>query len=208
MAYTTKYSIAEQVLLRIKGGRPDLSTKVDIRDLIAMIPQIAAAEMKAGYFNQTLPTGETIPDGLMLATFTIPVTHGANTSTAELPARPIGLPRGMGVFAIMDETEPLLRFIPALPGQMMMLDSQPFLSDLGTIIVFEVIGGNVKFKKVITQDTLTCQMFLADISGVSDTEPIPITQDIELAIVDKLFERFAPHIPANKDNDLLTDNKV
>jgi hypothetical protein len=207
--YTTKYSIAEQVMLRLKNGRPDLANQLDMRDVIAMVPQVAAKSFQIGYFNTTLPSGETIPDGLMLATFTIPVTHGEKQSTATLPARPISLPRQMGVFAVYDPAEPFTAYIPALPGQMAMLDSQPLMKKWANFcVIYEVNGGKLVFKNKIIPNTLTCQMFIADIAGVSDTDPIPVTQDMELEIVGKLFEFFAQDLPQNKQNDLLTDNKT
>lgn len=207
--YTTKSSIAEQVMLRIKGGRPDLSNRIDLRDIIAMVPQIAATIFKTGYFSEVLPTGETIPDGLMLATFSIPVTHGEKRSTATLPARPISLPRGMGVFGVNDPDDPYCKYVPALPGQLAMLDSQPFLKDWSNnVVVYEVNGGSIIFKNKILPNNVDCQMFIADIAGVDETAPIPVTQDMELQIVVKLYEFFAQEPPVNKQNDLLTDNKI
>jgi hypothetical protein len=209
MAYTTKYSIAEQVLRRVKAGRPDLATKLDIEDLIIMVPQIAAKEMKAGYFGQTLPTGETIPDGLMLVKYNLPVNKTGTKHTIELPARPIHLPRGMGLFEIADPENPYAVFIPAISGQLAMLGSQSMISDLGGSNAYEPDSGNkVAFYKPVGPDTLSVRLFIADIGSLSDTDPIPVPQDIELAIVDALYERFIQEPPANKNNDLLTDNKI
>jgi len=209
MAYTTKYSIAEQVLRRVKAGRPDLATKLDIEDLIIMVPQIAAATMKAGYFSQTLPTGETIPDGMMLVQYELPVDKTGTKHKIELPARPIHLPRGMGLFEIADPHSPYSVYIPAMPGQLAMLGSQSMISDLGGNNAYEPNSGNVvSFYKPVVPDTLSVRMFISDIGSLEDTDPIPVPQDMELAIVDALYERFIQEPPANKNNDLLTDNKI
>ena len=98
---TTKYKIAEQVLLRISKGYPDNASGVQLEDIIEAVGQKANEAYRAEYFNQTLPSGETIPDGLVLNLYeNVPVVSYGDRSRAVLPVMPISLPRNMGVYEI------------------------------------------------------------------------------------------------------------
>lgn len=110
---STKYVMAEQVLLRLKGGNPTAASTVNLFDIKKAIEQHINKALQAQQFTVNLPSGETIPDGLSILTYdSVPVTTYKNIlSRAKLPALPIMLPRGMGVFhispAITDNTTSL-----------------------------------------------------------------------------------------------------
>lgn len=102
MAATTKYLLAEEVMTLLKGGDASASTTVEMPVIIKMLEQLINANLKVDYFQTHLASGETIPDGLVLAVYEkIPVLKYKKCfSRAKLPAQPISLPRNMGVFFV------------------------------------------------------------------------------------------------------------
>jgi hypothetical protein len=67
MAGSTKYLLAEQVLIRLAGGYRDYNQSVQIEDAIKAIEQVVNSTFQMQYYSATLPSGETIPDNLMVA---------------------------------------------------------------------------------------------------------------------------------------------
>jgi len=102
---TSKRKLAEQVLYRLYGGVNTSSSPVQIEDVYEAINQKINALIKAEVFSVTLASGDTIPEGLMTATYeNIPVVPYGKRSKAILPAMPVRLPRNMGVFEIWNDT--------------------------------------------------------------------------------------------------------
>ena len=98
---TSKRKIAEQILYRLNGGIHSTVSPVQIEDVYEAINQKINALIKAEVFSVTLATGDTIPEGLMTATYeNIAVVPYGRRSKAILPAMPVRLPRNMGVFEI------------------------------------------------------------------------------------------------------------
>ena len=98
---TSKRKLAEQILYRIYGGVHTTSSPIQIEDVFEAINQKINALIKAEVFSVTLATGDTIPEGLMTATYeNIDVVTYGKRSKAVLPAMPVRLPRNMGVFEI------------------------------------------------------------------------------------------------------------
>ena len=208
----TKYSIAEQVLLRITGGRPDQATKIDIRDIMAAVPQVLSALISADYYKRQLPSGETIPDSSMMATYNdIPVVQYGSASKAQLPALPIRLPRSMGLWEIFNPSDPSCTFIPALPGQIQMVKGDRTLSCLSNMVIYEQAGREVIFSKNLLADSIekvSMRLIISDVNTLGENDPLPVPPDMESDLVDNLFSRFAQLPQAEKDTDVLTTNKA
>lgn len=97
----TIYSISEQILLRISKGYPDNASPVQIEDIKLAVNQKINQLLRAQYYGGTLPSGDTIPDGLMMAFYeNIPVQSIGERSYAIIPVIPVSLPRNMGVFEV------------------------------------------------------------------------------------------------------------
>lgn len=210
----TRFGIAEQVLLRLKGGRPDLATKTDIRDIIIAIPQVANVLLKGSYFTEVLPSGDTMPEGVMLSTYEdVAVEKWKNVSRSVLPAMPMGgLPRQMGVFEISLPENPYCVFVPALPGQVSMLKSQKSLvSALCDMVIFEPYGTYVVYNRDITtegKNKVRIRLVVSDISNLGDYDLLPVTADMENEIVNTLFRQFGGSLPADEKTDVLTDKTL
>ena len=209
---TTKYKIAEQVLLRLKGGRPDMATRTDIRDIIVAAGQVINELIGAQYYKTTLPSGETIPDGITLATYEdIDVTPWKNISRSVLPAIPVQLPRGMGIFSVSNPDNPHDVFVPAQPGQIAMVKSQRLISEIGGLVAYEPYGSYIEYDSniIATKSISKVRIRLAvrDVDTLSEYDPLPIPANYEAMVVESLFERFANQGQADKKTDVQIENQ-
>lgn len=197
MANSTKYLLAEQVQTRLAGGFRDANQPVQNEDIVKAIEQIINSMFQMQYYSATLPTGETIPDNLMIAFYeNIQVTSVGDKSQAELPIVPISLPRNMGVYRVTDSNDN--DFIPVPLGQGALLRADKLLNDLLGSIWFEVRKNVVIFSKDILLlgiNTVNMYLIVMDISLYSNTDPLPIPSSMEEEIVERAFAKFATVTP-------------
>jgi hypothetical protein len=197
MANSTKYLLAEQVQTRLAGGFRDANQPVQNEDIVKAIEQIINSMFQMQYYNATLPTGETIPDNLMIAFYeNIPVTTLGDKSQAELPVIPISLPRNMGVYRVTDSKDN--DFIPVPLGQGALLRADKLLNDLLGNVWFEIRKNIVIFSKdilLLGVNTVNMYLIVMDISLYSNTDPLPIPASMEEEIVEKAFAKFATVTP-------------
>lgn len=194
---TTKYKIAEQVLLKLYGGAIDISNPVQIQDVIEAVNQEVNTMLKMQHLSVTLPAGQTIPENLMVATYdNVAVTSfGGKKAKAILPAMPISLPRNMGVYEVSDDEYFSNLFIPLQAGQANLVSSQPMISTLLGQTGYEVYGNSLIFTTDITvggTEKVYIRLIILDISKYEDYDMLPIPSDYEGVIVDTLFKKFAP----------------
>lgn len=101
MALVTKYYLVEQIRSLLGGGSPSAGAKFEPKMIESFLQQVINKKLKTEYFSVTLPSDETIPEGLVLASYdSVPVTAYKGLSRARLPAMPISLRRGMGVYFV------------------------------------------------------------------------------------------------------------
>jgi hypothetical protein len=196
---STKKILAEQVMFKLEGGWPDIAAAVQEEDLYKRIEQKVNAKAKLQHFNQTLASGETIPDGLFIATYDgISVSSYQDRSKATLPVKPISLPRNMGIFRIYNEQYPDNDFIPLQRGQMALLRSDVLLNDLIGDIGYEPRNEDVVFSKDLTLmgvSEVSMELVVMDMSLFSVTQALPIPADMEEEIVNELVAEYAPVQP-------------
>jgi hypothetical protein len=197
MANSTKYLLAEQVQTRLAGGFRDANQPVQTEDIIKAIEQIINSMFQMQYYSATLPTGETIPDNLMIAFYeNIPVTTYGDKSQAELPIIPISLPRNMGVYRVTNINDN--DFIPVPLGQGALLKADKLLNDLMGNVWFEIRKNIVIFSKDILLlgiSEVNMYLIVMDISLYSNTDPLPIPASMEEEIVEKAFAKFVTVTP-------------
>lgn len=210
---STRWSIGEQVKLRLAGGKGKQADWADIREVYKAIGQVLNGLLKMDYFKTTLQQGETVPDGLSLATYeNIPITSYKNCARLVLPGNYIRLPRGLGVFFIgpynLDSVTNILnsQFIPIPMGHSVLLNGQPMIDGLLGHISYEVHGLEVIFKDDITQapNNITAaivKLVVLDMDKYGDYDFLPIPADMEAQCVDTVFQMFAGERPPVKDDD-------
>ena len=101
MALVTKKWLVEQIQALTAGGAPSAGAKFERRMIEAVLQTVINKKLKSEYFNVTLPGDETIPEGLVLASYdAVAVEPYKGLSRAKLPAMPISLRRGMGIYFV------------------------------------------------------------------------------------------------------------
>lgn len=202
----TKYLLAEQVWFRLKGGYPDIDQSVQIEDIIAVIPQKVASILKMQHFSVTLPSGERIPENLMIATYNDVelTTLNGKRSQATLPIMPVSLPRNMGVYEVDRYDDFRCPFIPLMAGQNSLLRGQPMISGLLDQVGREVYGDKVILSEDLTIDnvsTIHMRLIVLDINAYDDYTKLPIPADYEEQLILDLVEQFSPRRSGGKTAD-------
>ena len=98
---STRYSIAEQVLLQLKAGYPKQASAIKLDEIMVYCGQVINTLLKQDHITVNLPSGETIPNGVFLTAYDglVPVPF-KGVSKITLPATPVSLPRNMGVYLV------------------------------------------------------------------------------------------------------------
>lgn len=212
---TTKKILSEQVLFRLYGGDYDISSPVQFPDVYKAIEQIVNSMFKMEQFNSNLPSGETIPNGVMVATYTdVTVSGHGDVSKATLPVFPISLPKNMGIFGIapamsLTSLQGHFSFIPLMRGQKDLLRTDTLLNDLMGQIGYEPRNTDVVFTKNCTLLGITkvdMELLVMDISLYSETDILPIPASYEDDIVTALVNKFSPVQPETGQVNLLTSS--
>lgn len=192
MAGTTKYLMAEQVLIRLAGGFRDVSQSVQMEDVVKSIEQVINSMFQMQYYSSVLPSGETVPDNLMIAYYeNIAVVTDGDKSKALLPIMPISLPRNMGVFRVTDSNGN--DYIPVPLGQGSLLNADKLLNNLLGQVWYEIKNFTVQFSKdikLLGVDTVNMYLVVMDISLYSNTDPLPVPKNMEEEIIERVYVKF------------------
>jgi cellobiose-specific phosphotransferase system component IIB len=203
---STKKQIAEQVLRNLSGGDPSAGSRVHILELYKAIEQSVNRLIKAQHFKETFASGETIPEGAVLATYeNVSVTQWKDVSKSTLPAMPVALPKGMGVFEISLQDDAFgAEFIPIQPGQFTMALAQRLMSELLGQTGYELIGPEVIYTKDLTALDITqvrMRLVVLDASQYGEYDLLPIPADMEASVIEECVNLYRqPTEPKPNDN--------
>jgi hypothetical protein len=205
----SKKYIADQVLYRLKGEYPETASNIDPRDLFAATENLINTNIKAQHFTGTMAAGETIPDGLILATYEdIPIVpYGSKRAKASLPVMPVSLPRNMGIAEVSTDADFICLLIPLQPGQNHLLQTQGSLSNLMNQVAYEPYGTDLILTKDVTAENRTklyVRLVVSDVSRMSEYEPLPLPADMVSIIIEQLIKQFAPTPIETKAADIYT----
>jgi hypothetical protein len=192
----TRRYIADQVLFRLDASSPEVSQSVQLEDVYAAISQWVNDKFKFRHLSETLSSGESIPEGSSLATYSdVAVVSDGDTASVTLPVMPISLPRNLGVYNVSGGG---YNFIPLQRGQLAMLGADFLLNTLFGQVAYEVVGKKIKFSKNIKLlgiNTVDLDLMVFDMSIYNDTDALPIPSDMESSLVNDLYKMFAPIQP-------------
>lgn len=194
----TMYRLAEEIRKMLGGGEVALASEPSEGDIRIAIGQVCNSLLKVEHFGTNLKMDERIPNGSVLAYYDgIEVrSTGNRKSAATLPARPIKLPRNMGIFSVYLTHLPEQEFVPLQMGQLGMLRSQPLISDVLGQIAYENFGDlDIHFNKDLAQlypnKTLSMRLVIFDINLYGDYDILPIPAEMELPIKQEVLRMFA-----------------
>lgn len=197
MAFLTKGRLREEIKKLLNGG--DIPSAGDTTDgeINVSIGQVCNQLLKTDIFQTNLSMGEVIPNGGVIATYEdIAVSAYTNgKSQATLPAKPLKLPRNMGVWSIFIPEKPDEEFIPLQMGQGALIKSQPMINSLLGQVGYEVFGDKIIFTKDITNGTeeavVTIRLVIMDISLLDDWDLLPIPPEMEWTIKNEVYKLYA-----------------
>lgn len=192
----TKYSLAEQVSLKLYGGAPKNSSPVQMDDLILSVGQVCNTLLKAQHFTD-MSLGENAPPNLMIATYpkVTLTSFGGKRAKCTLPAMPVHLIRNMGVWQVSTSEFFDCLLIPLMSGQFDLLRGQSVISDLMGQVGYEIDGMQLTTTQDLTINNITglyIRLLITDISTFSDFAPLPLPADLESVVVDTVYKSFLP----------------
>lgn len=198
----TIYKLSEQVYNLIEGGKAGAASSITINEIKISVCQVINQLLRIDYFNTGLKLGEAIPNNVVIARYdNIPVVKIADRSKAQLPVKPMMLPRNMGVWSVYLSEDINNEFIPLQMGQSNLLRSQLLVNDLLGQIGYEVRGLDIYFTKDITKPTGTTidvEMAIMDISNYGDYDILPVPPEMEWQIVQEVFKLYMQEPIADK----------
>lgn len=199
---TTKYKIAEQCVRIFNGGEIPVATKLKINEAKLAVEQVLNKMLKMEYLNTNIPMAEMIPNGAAIATYEgIEVVQYGTKSKSTLPAMPLKLPRGIGVYQIFDPANLDCPFIPLEMGQQCLLSSQPLINNLLEQTGYEWYGMDIIYTKDLTQPTpieVTMRLVVLDISQYTDWDILPIPAEMEWDVIGEVLKLYMPEPVADK----------
>lgn len=123
-----------------------------------------------------------------------------------LPAQPISLPRGMGVWRVFRPTAPNAPFIP-LSSQVMAIATNithtNMSSILGALTAYEYMNNTtLRFNQPASTigSTVTIQLLVNDYTASPDSI-LPIPADMEATVIEDTIKLFSVQQPLDKSND-------
>jgi hypothetical protein len=199
---TSKYKIAEQVLLLLKGGNIKAATSIEMEDIMEAVGQSINTHFKQEHLSVNMPSGETIPEGCMLTYYDgiVPVQY-KTVSKITLPATPVALPRNMGIFHVSRTADIDNGFIPAQNGQLALIKGERLISGVLGQVVYTPYGNDLVFNVDLTTEvgvTIIVGLVVMDISKYDDYDLLPIPADMEGLVAKECFQLFASQMPGSK----------
>jgi hypothetical protein len=207
----TLYSISEQVRSLLSGGDPPAAAKVEMEEVKRYVIQVINGMLKTQHFSQTMAGSENIPDGLVLAEYDgIAVEQYKNTARCVLPIMPVSLPINLGIFHVSKTDDIINGFIPFQPGQLQMIGEETLISDVIGQVAYEPRGKYLIFNYDITTndtDNAITQVYLLlvvkDLSLYGDFDLLPIAADMEMSIIQAVFQMLMSEPPPEKKVDVI-----
>ena len=197
----TIYRLVEEIRKILNNGDVPAAADVSYGEVKVSVGQVANQLLKIDYLQINEAMGEKIPNGSVLGWYEdIEVSTWNNKSKAELPIKPLKLPRNMGVFSIYpkfdvsDNYELDKEFIPIQMGQSSLIRSQPMINDIFGQIGYEVFGNSIIFtkdiKKLFPYIKLAMRLVVMDITLYGDYDVLPILPEQELDIKKEVLKLY------------------
>jgi hypothetical protein len=193
---TTKNILAEQIqrLYARFLDKDNPSDVIDLREVKLLINQSINKILKLQVADSFKAGMVDVPKcNLLEYTCTVTAETGNNRSYITLPAIPLTLPMDMGIWSIAASTGAMTPYIP-IPAQDVLVFQGANLSYLEGKIGYYLQGKKVYFTKNITLTangsvtSVVANLLVSDFSVITDTEALPISPEVESAIIDDVLQ--------------------
>ncbi len=194
MALVTKKYLAEQVRALLSGGDPSVAAKFEFKMVYTFLEAALNKRLKTEYFNVVTPMDDTIPEGLCLATYdNVVVSAYKDRSRAQLPAMPIKLRRGMGVYHISLTDDLDNPFIPLQHGQFCFVKTQNLMNGLLGQVGYELADSYAVFTEDLTAravpiTAVLMRLVVANMDKYTDFDILPIPADMAGDVVQEVYQ--------------------
>jgi hypothetical protein len=200
----SKKQIAEQAMRIISGGHLKPDRTVDIREVMIHLDQIRDARVRIDTFNN-VKMGEYVVDEDYLTfheSVSVQTDAVKSLKYVVLPANPISLPYGLGLYQItpIGDMEDAWIIVPT--GQIALAEgSQALEHELKTYCWR--VGDRVYFKNIdaaVSEVTLLTADTSADIAETAD---YPVPPDVEAELLQQLVQTFGvmQQVPHDEQED-------
>jgi hypothetical protein len=192
--YSKHKQLSEQILI-ILEGKPSGDIKYSINEIMLLVEQQLAYQMKMNLFS-SYKLGEQINPGQYIATFEdcpIHTNSGRNRNYVNLPARYVDLPYGKGVWSIGPMGNDYEKYIPLRLGSANFTTTHdvPFLQgNTG----FEVEGTRAYFIGTVPSHCLV-QLVTPDLVDIN------ITADMDMQVITSVVQILSQENDSNKSSD-------
>lgn len=203
----TRLSLAEQIQIeyaRATGNDGTLKSSIDKRIIYPLINQVAN-ELLMASIQVAIKMGDISVPSSVIATYSnIAVNTENGRYFALLPAYPLMLPRNLGVFSVIPQSgDPLVDGTPLIPitNEDWDLLSTTDINDTGLLegqVGFQAEGRKIFFTKNPTVSVVKIKLLISDPALIGDSEPYPITPELELALIARVLELLKSNTATNK----------
>lgn len=193
---TTKYILAEQIqrLYARFLDKNNPSDVIDIREVKLLVNQSVNKVLKLQVADSFKAGMVDVPKcNLVEYTCTVTDETANNRSYITLPVIPLTLPMDMGIWSIAAATGAMTPYIP-IPAQDVLVFQGANLSYLEGKVGYYLQGKKVYFTKNITLTangsvtSVIVNLLVSDFSQLSDTDMLPISPEVESAIIDDVLQ--------------------
>ncbi len=175
---TTKAKITEQVQ-RIYAryvDRENISVLAYKEEVMLLVEQSINAVLQASTVPSRRVGRAEIPQSSL-----IKYTVAVSSNQATLPAFPITLDHDMGVWEIVDPTDPLTLFVP-VPMQLAKVMQGTIIEGLQGQIGFYRYGPTVHFLSTAPAE-VDIYLLVSDLSQLGDNDPLPLSAGYEMEVI-------------------------
>lgn len=209
---TTRGILVERVLKAANGGTAATNMRVTraqaAYELNAAIAKLLKAQVYEGFSE-----GQSTVDGAMIATYeNVPFSRRGRGKTAfDLPATPMRIPGGIGVYRVYPSGQPEKEYIPVEAGLMFTVTRNKVLSPIGKGC-YEYKSGKIWVNDDAVGagvQTVDMELCVSDIMSLSDNEPLPIPADMEADAIIAVLQLFGVEVPTERaDNKAASPTKA
>lgn len=212
----TLYILAEQIRKMAVGDKAGLASRLKIDEVRRAACQVANKLLQVGQY-ETFKSGETIPEGSVLANYdNLVVSVYKNVAKFTLPVAPVRLPRGMGLWHVSRTNDIHNPFIPVQNGQIAMAQAEPLINEGLGIPMYEVFGLDVVFDRNVTSaavlDPVVTSVFVrlvvADIAKLGEFDSLPFPSSMEADVIRETASLLGIIPPPDKITDPTSDNQL
>lgn len=196
--YTTLKKLSEQILRRYQDGNVQSNsdlTEVEVKVLVVQSMMKLLKVQRMENMSEMGVIGVEIPE-MFIATYALtPATDATRKHDyVTLPAAPIKMKMGMGIWSVCEQGKEDQPYIPIPTGMKWMLKDIP-AGGLEGEIGYETEGFRLIFTKPVTKmdvSTVTVKLAIYDFSNFTDTDALPLSQDLEIEVIKDVLNTLRP----------------